>query len=147
VHLIDFKWSFVDNPKNPEDRKRDAKLPKKLKKEKAGILAWMVRGCLLWQQHGLEPPDSVKAATENYRQQEDLLGHFLSECCVLGEKTEVQAGKLYHAYEDWCGRNKHKAITGTAFGLQMKKRFDSCKGAHGIMYLGCGLLDQIHEGL
>jgi putative DNA primase/helicase len=147
VHLIDFKWSFVDNPKKPEDRQRDAKLPKKVKKEKAGILAWMVRGCLLWQQHGLKPPDSIKAATENYRKEEDLLGHFLAECCVLGENTEVQAGKLYHAYEDWCGHNKHKAITGTAFGLQMKKRFDACKGAHGIMYRGCGLLDQIHEGL
>ena len=39
----------------PED-KRDKDLPDKLKSEWAGILAWMIEGCGIWQRNGLAPP-------------------------------------------------------------------------------------------
>jgi putative DNA primase/helicase len=45
---------------------RDPDLSAKLAKESAGILHWMVKGCLAWQRHGLAPPAIVTAATAGY---------------------------------------------------------------------------------
>jgi putative DNA primase/helicase len=49
------------------DEEQDKELPRKLRVESPGILAWCVRGCLEWQRHGLAEPDEVKAATKKYR--------------------------------------------------------------------------------
>lgn len=64
----------------PEDR-QDRKLPEKLRAEAPGILAWAVRGCLDWQREGLGIPDEVRTATQAYRQEEDIVGQFIAECC------------------------------------------------------------------
>jgi putative DNA primase/helicase len=42
---------------------RDIELSEKLKAEWPGILAWMIGGCLQWQQIGLAPPRCVTEAT------------------------------------------------------------------------------------
>jgi putative DNA primase/helicase len=76
IHLIPFN---VQIPKKEQDRE----LPEKLKAELPGILNWALEGCLMWQEHGLEPPQEVQTATEEYREEMDPLGDFLAECCTL----------------------------------------------------------------
>lgn len=71
VLLIPFELSFVVNPQKPNERKADLNLAEKLRNERPGILAWLVRGCLAWQKQGLNPPEIVKAATADYRDSED----------------------------------------------------------------------------
>ncbi|HQN18497.1 MAG TPA: phage/plasmid primase, P4 family, partial [Syntrophobacteraceae bacterium] len=56
VHLIPFALSFVDEPHQANERKRDPYLIERLRAESSGILAWLVRGCLAWQREGLRPP-------------------------------------------------------------------------------------------
>ena len=51
-------------------------MPDKLKDEWPGILAWMVQGCLDWNREGLTEPAAVMEATQEYREQEDLLAAF-----------------------------------------------------------------------
>ncbi len=43
--------------------KRDKTLTDRLLAERDGILAWAVEGCLEWQRDGLNPPQTVLAAT------------------------------------------------------------------------------------
>ena len=120
VHLIPFTLSFVDEPVADNERKRDPELAVKLKAEASGILAWLVRGCLEWQRLGLKPPEIVRQATKEYRQDEDLVGHFIDDACISGKDAEVQAGKLYKAYMEWCKENGHKPINGMRFGKAIK---------------------------
>jgi putative DNA primase/helicase len=145
LHLIPFTLSFVDNPTKPNERKRDASLPEKLKGEASAILAWLVRGCLEWQTQGLNPPEVVRMATEEYRKDEDLMGLFLSECCTFDKNAEVPAGKLYEAYQRWCAEMGHKPVSGTKFGKIMKERFDSYPDRRGVFYIGLGLRAQEHK--
>jgi putative DNA primase/helicase len=140
IHLIPFSQSFVDDPTKPNEHKRDPSLLEKLAREASGILAWLVRGCLLWQKEGLRPPKAVLAATESYRMDEDLIGNFLSECCIVGENAETPAGKLYKAYQQWCAQMGHKSVSGTKFGMNLKDRFDSYEDRRGTFYRGLGLL-------
>ena len=139
LHLIPFSQSFVDDPTKPNEHKRDAFLLEKLAREASGILAWFVRGCLLWQREGLKPPKTVLTASADYRREEDLIGHFLSDCYVIEKNAEAPAGKTYTAYQKWCTEMGHKPMSGTKFGTNLKERFDSYEDRRGVFYIGLGL--------
>lgn len=115
----------------PERVDRD--LPEKLKAEGPGILRWALEGCLKWQREGLEPPEEVQAATEGYREEQDLIGGFLREACRENEEGLVRASELYAAFTDLHGP---KVLTQQAFGKAMTERgYDRVKKRDGWYYL------------
>lgn len=95
IHLI--PWDVTIPPGD-----RDQRLADKLQAEASGILNWIIRGCLAWQAEGLQPPAAVTEAVDTYRAEEDHVGRFLSECCVLNDTARVPARDLRAAYERWC---------------------------------------------
>ncbi|HOE79190.1 MAG TPA: phage/plasmid primase, P4 family [Smithellaceae bacterium] len=138
IFLVPFEVRFVDEPTRPNEYTADHGLLEKLKKEASGILAWLVRGCLAWQEEGLNPPEIVKAATREYRQDEDLIERFLNDKCIVGAAYKVQAGELYQAYQDWAGEMGLRPVSGIKFGKEMQARFDSYRKRH-VFYIGIGL--------
>jgi putative DNA primase/helicase len=98
IHLINFNQQYL-----ADDPRTDTSLKDKLKAELSGILNWAIEGCHSWQRGGLCPPKAVTGATKKYREEEDVLGSFISECCELGEGLEVAGGALHAAYKDWGG--------------------------------------------
>jgi putative DNA primase/helicase len=79
----------------------DTKLSDVLAAEAPGILQWLLRGCLDWQRDGLRQPDSVSAATDDYRREQDHLHAFFADRCVIADGFSVKAGELFAAYEEW----------------------------------------------
>ncbi len=142
---IIFNIRFVDHPTTPNERQKDRTLGDALDTETSGILAWLVRGCLTWQRDGLNIPASVRLARREYRGEEDTLGQFLSECCVVQEQFSIKASRLYERYKEWALDNTLKVMNGTAFGLEMKKRFEQKRKNDGLVY--CGLALRASEGL
>lgn len=74
LNLIPFLVTIPPNERDPD-------LPEKLKAEWPGILAWMIEGCLDWQNERLDPPAAVVMATDAYMETEDALGQWIAECC------------------------------------------------------------------
>jgi putative DNA primase/helicase len=105
----------------PEDE-QDLYFLEKLRAELPGVLAWAVRGCLEWQRDGLNPPDAVLLATETYRVEQDTVGAFFDECCILAVGKWVFAGELYQAYGAWCEQNGEKPITRKALAARLVER-------------------------
>jgi len=129
----------------------DKNLQEALLDEAPGILAWTVHGCLEWQKRGLDPPESVRIATEEYRRESDPLGEFLACKCTLGEEYSVKAAKFYKVYKDWAeeqGARRDEQMSGTAFGRRMGERFRKVSGRSGNVYRGVGLRedDGLFEG-
>jgi putative DNA primase/helicase len=141
VLLIPFKMAFVPkpNPSKSNEHLADKKLPEKLRAEAPGILAWLVRGCLAWQKEGLNPPESVLAATKDYQDAEDTIKTFIAEKCIEGAGHRVRAATLYAAYKEWQERNGEKAMTATKFGKCLSDSFDSIKERDGKYYIGLEL--------
>lgn len=139
IRLIPFNVTI------PEEE-RDSRLLEKLREEKEGILNWAVEGCNLWQQEGLKAPDEVKKATQKYREEMDILGGFIEECCIIGNDYSASAKNLYDCYSKWCEENGEQAISQTAFGLKLTERgltkqqstLGITKGR--IFYSGIGLI-------
>lgn len=116
---------------------KDDKLKEKLLTELPGILAWMVRGCIDWQEIGLVPPDAVNAATTEYREQQDRLLGFLTDRCDEHSNYSCRFGDLYTGYKHWCADNGEQPISGKSFGDKLdEKGFAARKGAHGVRYRG-----------
>jgi putative DNA primase/helicase len=121
------------------DEEQDKRLPEKLRDELPGILAWCVRGCLAWQEEGLEPPDEVKAATKTYRDEQDVIGEFLADHCNRHPELKVRASVLYAAFKAWCERSGEKWVSQRCFGEAMTERKIERRESHGYWYLGIAL--------
>lgn len=120
----------------------DPKLPEKLREELPGILAWAVRGCLEWQRDGLKPPTAVREAVTEYREEMDILGEFVGECCVAGDGCKDGATPLYKAYRQWCEDNGYRPVNHKNFGLALGERGYQRRRGHGgaIVWHGIELL-------
>ena len=125
VRLIPFTVAI---PKEERDRK----LPEKLRVELPGILAWAVRGCADWLKNGLSTPPEVIEATATYRVEQDILGGFLADCCVIGDGFEVSTKELGAAYKAWCEAAGEEPMTTTLFGRCLTERgFAAARGHRG----------------
>jgi len=116
------------------EHEQDKGLPEKLRGELAGILAWIVRGCLAYQHDGLGEPEQVTQATAGYRSEMDTLAAFIDDECVRHYSAEVPASPLYNAYQDWCADNGERPETQKRFGMRLRERgfesFTFSSGAH-----------------
>jgi putative DNA primase/helicase len=122
-----------------EGEAEDKGMPRKLRAERAGILAWCVRGALRWQEHGLAEPKAVSDATGKYRWEQDVLGAFLAEHTVRGPRYKVQCGVLYAAYKKWAEDNGEYQKSLTAFGMAMQERGIETMKSSVKWYMGIGL--------
>jgi putative DNA primase/helicase len=133
IRLIPFNQQFKGG-------KRDSALTEKLKAELPGILAWAVRGFLEWQRDGLGRPQTVLAATIEYREESDLVGRFLSERCVSEKGQSVSGNVLYSAYVQFCQQQGEKNLANNLFAAQIAKRhFEKKRSRRGLVYQGLGL--------
>jgi len=124
VKLIPFDVRFYapDEPAPPGTPRQDPTLKETLRSELPGILAWAVEGCLAWQRDGLGTPQEVRAATEAYREEMDILGNFLEDRCVVTEQARVSASALYTAYKTWCEASGEYQKSQTLVGKLLAER-------------------------
>lgn len=90
-----------------------------LKPEWAGILAWAVRGCLLWQAEGLKDVDTIKTATARYRADEDILGDFMADSCIMEHGATIPKADMKVLYANWCETNKTDPVTQKTFKARL----------------------------
>jgi putative DNA primase/helicase len=132
IRLVPFTVSI------PEDQ-QDKELPAKLEAELPGILNWALLGCLEWQQNGLAAPDVVNRATAEYREEMDLVGGFIEECCIIAQCHKARAVDLYGAYQRWAEQAGEHPASQRAFGTALAARGFERKSSNGTWYLGIGM--------
>lgn len=125
------------------EAEQDKHLRDKLIADAPGILSWAIEGCIGWQREGLGEPPEVRAATEGYRGEMDILGGFLADCCVLRPTAKATAKSLYAAYVQWCDENGERPMSKTMVGKSLAERgFDKARlGSSGAWHwVGIGLI-------
>jgi putative DNA primase/helicase len=95
---------------------RDPTLLAKLKAEWPGILAWAIRGLAAWREagegrNGLGVPARVEMATESYRVEEDVIGAFVEERCLLLPTAKVPKPELYKEFSRWSEQNAEATLS------------------------------------
>jgi putative DNA primase/helicase len=131
IRLIPFTQRFTPN---------DALLTTLLH-ELPGIFNWAIRGCVEWQHAGLNEPEAVKAATGKYREEQDVIGAWLEECCVQQEGARGKSGELFESYRQWARGAELRPMSAKVFKQKLEERhFRWERKAGGKWYHGLGLV-------
>ena len=71
------------------------------------ILSWIIEGAYKAIQANFKTtvPSAVSQSVKAYREANDWLGHFLNECCEVGDKLTEKSGELYSQYRAYCLQN------------------------------------------
>lgn len=145
LKLINFPYRFVDQPAGEFDRKRNPKLEKQLEEELPGIVAWLVRGCLLYQKEGLIPPAAILEATSEYRVEEDLMQMFMEQYLqpsILPD-ARLNATAVYEIYQAWYKKFVHPKNVPSmpVFGRQLSMKLERKKVGGLTYYYGVDFSD------
>ena len=135
IRLIPFTVNF--------EGREDRNLSERLKGGLPGILNWALAGCTAWREGALGSAAQIDTATQAYRDEMDVLGDFIDECCMVGVGEVVKKRDLYETYVAWADKAKEKPTSKIAFGRIIIHRVDGVKadrisgGAH--CWRGVGL--------
>lgn len=55
----------------------------KLIAENSGILNWLIAGYAMWKKEGLEEPEAVRQANEEYKMDMDAVETFVNDCLEI----------------------------------------------------------------
>lgn len=119
---------------------RDKHMQDKLLKELPGILNWAIQGCTAWLKSGLAQPTVVTDAVNDYREEMDVIGQWVSECCTVGTLLHCKAGEAYRSYKLWSEQNGYRPMAAGTFGRDFGDRFRKVKRNDGNHFEGvkCG---------
>lgn len=98
----------------PAEQDRTLKTRLQSSENTSGILNWLLDGLRLYRAEGLKQPPSIVKATDEYAQNSDKIGLFISEC-LHPCKQNVAASAVYNVYASWCDEN--------GFGTENKRNF------------------------
>lgn len=103
------------------DNEVDRDLPKKLARERSGLLRWAAMGCLDWQKTGIDTPSAVLSATADYRRESDTVGQWLEQHCTLEADARIGCAALRTDYEQWCKELGHLPIGAKRLAKRLRK--------------------------
>ena len=110
--------------------KPDKSLPEQFKtnEAKSYILAWALKGLEMFLKEdrgwtlNLQEPSCVKQWNKEYRSNEDILGQFISECCVSGSDKLTSNVIMRLGYDDWCKRNGYHGLKAAGLAKALRQR-------------------------
>jgi len=115
VRLIPFTVQIRDEERIPNYERI-------LLEERNGIINWAIEGFLKWQEEGLGIPEEVRKATQDYRDEMDVLAEFISTMCIENPEIRSTTKELYNAYCKWCEEVGEKPISNRVFGRRLEER-------------------------
>jgi P4 family phage/plasmid primase-like protien len=137
LHLIPFTA-------NIPPAERDQQLGEKLLAEANGILQWAIDGCLEWQEHGLNPPESVTEATKEYMQDEDVLGAWLGLACdVSNPQAQTVGNLLYKSFAAYADSQGEFVVSQKRFTQMLENHgLEKKRTGSGIVMVGVSLKNE-----
>ena len=137
LKIINFPISF-------DDTKQDKSLGDKLLKELPGILNWALAGYENWGKSGLVTPEKITAVTNEYRQENDPFGYWLSACCTTEDQTAKTSMKdLHDSYLKWSLNSGVEPLSMAAMGKELSRfGIKSKRLRHGIIRIGIALQEE-----
>ncbi|MCL4182439.1 MAG: hypothetical protein KJ011_03230 [Burkholderiaceae bacterium] len=116
------------------------RLKEELRQEWPAVLRWMIDGCLKWQAEGLERPEAVRAATEEYFEEQNTIDGWLAENCETGAKFRESSTVLFEDWTLYCRKVGAEAGTLSSFGTELgRKGFDVRRTDRGKVRAGLRL--------
>lgn len=114
--------------------------------ENAGpaIMKWIIQGAeaAIRMEFKIPEPKVVADAVARYREDNDWLGQFISECCEVGDGFMEKSGELYQQYRTTALRNgEYVRSTSDFYSTLTRAGFVRVKKTAGVKVIGLRLKD------
>jgi len=119
--------------------REDKDLKFKLMEELPQIRAWIIEGCKLYLEEGLQEPQEVIDATKKYREQNDIVQTWINERCECRPDYFEQATTLFTDFNTYSRANKFFEMNSNLFGRNMSKKFNRRNYSGKNYYIGVRL--------
>lgn len=127
---------------------RDKHVKERLQAEADAVLGWVIAG---WNEYrrrgGLDEPQAVLLATDDYKDDSDAVGRFIKdECCNRGAQSAATTQALYARWESWAAQDGCLPLSRIAFGRALDaKGYPAEKNTHDRLRRGICLKSQVEE--
>lgn len=114
------------------------------------ILSWIIEGAekAIKANFKTSVPSAVSNSVKAYREANDWLGHFLSDCCEVGDQFTEKSGELYSQYRAYCTKNMEYTRSTTDFYSALDQTgFRRKRTNKGNLILGLKLVDDDYDFL
>jgi putative DNA primase/helicase len=116
--------------------RRDPKLGEKFREEAGQILTWCIKGAGMYYKSGLQVPQSILDASQDYLDSEDVVGEFLKSQLTPMNGKEVEIGQLLQSANDWFNDNNHNAaVNSKSLRKELQDRGKSIRRSGSKYYL------------
>jgi putative DNA primase/helicase len=135
LDIIEFNNKIADDAKDPHFREN------KLRSELPGILAWAVRGCILWRAvGGLKPSPAVQQTLKDYRGEMDFIQQWIDERTIDDPQASISRSAAYSDYKSWSEDEHTPTLGNRRFVAELKARgFDTAKSGGVRLFKGLRL--------
>ncbi len=101
---------------------------------------------MIQDEYRIEPPQKVKDAMQAYKENNDWLSHFLTECCEIDETFTAKSGEVYNEYRAFCIRTgEYTRSTADFYTALELGEFTRKKTRTGIIIKGLRLKSEFLE--
>lgn len=112
--------------------------------EKCGsaIMKWIIEGAekVSKTDHKVDDPKCVRDAVAAYREDNDWLGHFIADCCDVGDGLTEKSGEFYQQYRAYCIQSGEYTRSTTDFYAAVEKAgYVRRKSNNGTLVYGLSL--------
>ncbi|VEF05497.1 phage/plasmid primase, P4 family [Streptococcus equi] len=114
------------------------------------IMSWIIEGAekAIKANFKTKVPTTVSASVKAYREANDWLGHFLSDCCQVSDQLTEKSGELYSQYRAYCAKNMEYTRSTTDFYSALDQAgFKRKRTSKGNLILGLKLVDDGYDFL
>jgi putative DNA primase/helicase len=153
LHAVPWPIRFVDDPKEPDERKRNPRMETELEEEASGVLACMVMGCMDYLANGLQPPDKVLVYTKEQRDNFDDIGQFLTDACLREDppvdgkdwQTRMAASEFVAVCNWWLKQTygNNYAYSAKRVTQTLEKKSIVSKKSNVMQYLGVSVKEDV----
>ena len=113
------------------------------------VMKWIIEGAekAISRNFHIPCPACVEDAIKSYREDNDWLGHFLSECCEADKTYREKSGVLYQEYRSYCMRTgEYTRSTADFYNALESAGFSRRKAKAGIIVYGLRIKEEDFEG-
>lgn len=128
----------------PERQRPMIDVVNELTADGAAILRWLLIGMDDWRTDHEWEPETVRKATNEYKDSQNILADFFGDICELGSSGpyRVTKGEFYDAYTSWCIAMGEEPISKKRIKRHMPQGIVEGRGTNGVkMWFGVKLKD------
>ena len=114
-------WLIPFNQKISAEKKIRDYEKKLIESEGSGIFNWMIEGLRRYYEEGhLIKPKAIEEATKDYKDDEDPIGEYLADRCVIDPDGRIPSAEIYSDYLNFClMKEKNYPVSKKNFGTSL----------------------------